>query len=277
VPYQVVDPRSPGFATLPLDVGAYSAILIASSKDEASDPTPQDLNDLGSTPDTDAINARAADIEAFFNAGGGLQVMSGGAAARANSRAYYGFLKITRGGHAVAPPFTLQPMGRNIGWQDAGAFPGERNEINCCETHVSFEQPAPESKLIAAETDTAGRAVTLVAETNDLASIEEPRVTAGDVFTPLPPGVTNPAPVCVSDQKARKISLRRPKGVRFARLTVYVNGKKTRTVSGRFLGTKPRTRAFTLKLSQTKTSKVRLVVTTASGRHLSYRRTYKAC
>ena len=288
VPYQVVDPRSSAFATLPINTATYSAVLIASSKDETSDESAPDLDEFNSTPDNNAINARAADIRAFFNAGGGLDVMSGGAAARANSARYYGFLKITRGGGTVTTPFKLRSPGRAIGWQDARENPGELDQINCCNTHVSFEPPAPESALKIAEADSAGRAITLVAETNDLATIEEPPTTAQAVFagapgvSPVGGGARGTATtgttkaVCVP-RKALKVSLRRPRGVRFAKLVIYVNGRKKRTVSGKTLGTKARTRAVRIRLSPTRTSKLRMVVTTSSGRKLTYRRTYKPC
>lgn len=286
VPYQVVDPRSPAFAALPINTATYSAVLIASSKNEPSDATPQGLNEFGSTPDTDAINARGADLARFFNAGGGLHVMSGGTAARADSARYYAFLKITRGGGSVSTPFTLTPLGRAIGWQDARAFPGELNQINCCDTHISFELPAPESALKVAELDKAGRAVTMVAHTNDLATIEEPATTAQAVFAGAP-GVPATAgaggattggrkAICVP-RKSLRLSLRRPKRLRFVRLVVYVNGRKKRAVSGKTLGTGRRTRAVRIRLSTKRTSKLRIVVTTASGRRLTYRQTYRPC
>lgn len=286
VPYVVVDPRSPQFAAMPIDTATYSAVLIASSKNEASDVTPQDLNEFGSTPDTDAINARRADLAAFFNAGGGINVMSGGVAGRTNSARYYAFLNITRGGSAVSTPFSLTPLGRAIGWQDGRVFPGELDSINCCDTHISFELPAPESALRVAEVDAAGRAVTLVAQTNDLAAIEEAPTTAkavfGDVAGGALTGGTGAAGSAVAratcvPRKSLKISLRRPRGVRFARMVLYVNGRRKRTVSGRTLGTGRRTRAVSIRLSKTRTSRLRIVVTTASGRKLTYRRTYKPC
>jgi hypothetical protein len=294
VPYQVVDPRSPAFATLPINTATYSAVLIASSKNEVSDVTQQDLNEFGSTPDTDAINARAADIASFFNAGGGIDVMSGGVAGRTNSARYYAFLRITRGGNIVSRPFRLTPLGRAIGWQDALAFPGELNSINCCDTHISFELPAPESPLKVAELDNIGRAVTLVAQTNDLAKIEEPVTTAQQVFAGNPgvpsgtgtgtgtnpggnPAVTGSTKAICVTRTSVKISLKRPKGVRFAKLVIHVNGRKKRIVSGKQLGTKSKTRPVTVKLWKTKATKVRLVVTTAAGRTLTYRQTYKPC
>ena len=291
VPYQVVDPRSAEFGSLPIDTGAYSAILIASSKDDPNDPTQQDLNEIGSTPDIDAINARAADIRAFFDAGGGLFVASGGLAGRANSQKYYGFLGITQGGAAVTQPFRLTGLGRSIGWLDRRQ-PADQNQINCCETHISFELPAPESALKVAEKDKVGRAVTLIADTPRIETIEEAPAAPQKVFASLPgsggavtgggggetAGGSNgtPAAACVP-KKSLKISLRRPKGVRFAKVVVYINGKKVKTVPGRKLGVGSRTRAFRVKLRQGRTSKVRIVVTTASGKKLTFRQTYKPC
>jgi hypothetical protein len=290
VPYQVVDPRSPAFATLPINTATYSAILVASSKNEVSDQSPQDLNEYDTTPDTDAINARAADIATFFNAGGGLDVMSGGTAGRTDSARYYAFIKITRGGGVVSTPFTLTPLGRAIGWQDARLFPGELNSINCCDTHISFELPAPESPLKVAELDNIGRAVTMVAQTDDLAKIEEPPTTAQAVFAGAPgvpasgggtananASVTGSTKAVCLTRTSVKISLKRPKGVRFVKLVIHVNGRKKQIVNGKQLGTGLKTKPVTVKLWKLKTTKLRLVVTTAAGRTFTYRRTYKLC
>lgn len=289
VPTQFADPRSPEFLALPLSTDAYSAILVASSKDGSDDPTPQDLDEFGSTPDTDAINDRTGDIAAFFDHGGGLLVMSGGSAARDDSAGFYHFINITRGGGAVTAPFSLTGLGRAAGFQDARAFPGESNDVNCCRTHLSYERPAPESSLKVAEEDKVGRAVTMLAETSSLASIEEPSVDPGTVFTPLDDsnggqggsngkrgGGRSKRFACVPKRSLR-VSLKRPRGVRFARATVYVNGKRVKQVSGKRLGTRRRTRAFKVKLSQKRVSKVRIVVVTATGRQITFRKTYKPC
>ena len=289
--HQVVDPRSPEFAAVPLNTATYSAIVVASSKDDPTDPTPSGLNEVGSTPDTDAINARAADIEAFFDAGGGLLVNSGGAAGRANSAAYYRFIRITRAGRAVRQPLALTAIGRAIGFQDARQFPGESNDINCCETHMTFELPAPESPLKVTEVDRDGRAVTLVAETNRLATVEEPVASPAAVFSGVAGSTTaaltggsttgnpttRPRSACIPKRGRLRVSLRRPRGVRFASVTVYVNGKRKRRVTARRLGTRSRTRAFTVTLSQTRRSRVLVVAQTASGRKLTFRQTYRPC
>jgi hypothetical protein len=289
VPSQVVDPRSPEFASLPLTTDAYSAILIGSSKDGATDPTQQDLNEIGSTPDTDAINARAAEIAVFFSAGGGIYVASGGEAGRTDSAKYYRFLNITRGGAGVTKPFSLTPLGTSIGFQDGRVTPGQTNDINCCLTHVSFEPPAPDSALKIAEQDGAGRAVTLVSETSTLADVAEGATDADSVFSGVPGGSTGETTggstggttksgksACVP-KKSLRVSLKRPKGVRFSKVTVYINGKVVKKVSRKRLGTKSKTKAFSVKLSQRKTSKVRIVAQTASGRKLTFRQTYKPC
>ena len=63
-PRVVMDPRSAEFASAPLTTSRYSAILIASDINCGG----CDLNEFDSTPDSDAIAARKADIAAFFNA-----------------------------------------------------------------------------------------------------------------------------------------------------------------------------------------------------------------
>src|SRR4051794_3293047 len=56
VPRKVIDPRSGAFKRAPITAGRYSAVIIASSGGDPGDPSPQDLNEVGSTPDSDAIN-----------------------------------------------------------------------------------------------------------------------------------------------------------------------------------------------------------------------------
>ena len=55
--------------------------------------------------------------------------------------------------------------------------------INCCLTHLSFDPPAPESRLKVAEVDKAGQAITLIADTARLSMIEEGAVDAVPVFS----------------------------------------------------------------------------------------------
>jgi hypothetical protein len=146
-PYVVMDPRSVAFAAEPLLVSVYSAIVVASDFSCGG----CDLNEEdGTTPDSDAINLRAADIASFFNAGGGLAYMSG-----AESRdVYYDSIPVGATASAVSPPFTLTGDGLAIGLLDP-------DDTNCCPTHNSFELPGVSSPLVVAETDENGKAETL--------------------------------------------------------------------------------------------------------------------
>ena len=103
VPREVLDPRSPEFASAPLTTSRYSAILIASDVNCGG----CDLNEFDSTPDSDAINARSADIAAFFNAGGGVYANSGAihgdGDAATGADTYYSFLPVPVGGKPVSP------------------------------------------------------------------------------------------------------------------------------------------------------------------------------
>ena len=158
VPREVVEPRT-GFAALPLTTARYSAILIASDTTCGG----CDLNEFDSTPDSDAINARKADIAAFFNAGGGVYANSGAShgdgSPATGADTYYSFLPIQVGGQTVTGPFCLTAVGAALGLEDPNGCPdasrhrGTRDDINCCATHNSFSQPPAGSALRVAETD----------------------------------------------------------------------------------------------------------------------------
>jgi len=143
-PLVVVDPSTPAFTALVLTTANYSAIAIAS--DDTCGGCDNNAADIA------AINARTSEIQAFFNAGGGLVYFAG-----ANRRdTYYLSVPIPPGAVAVSPPFTLTPEGLALGLDPA-------TDTNCCATHNSFTLPAPGGALRVAETDGAGFAETLFA------------------------------------------------------------------------------------------------------------------
>ena len=178
VPRQVVDPRSAEFKGLTLSTSRYSAILVASDASCGG----CDLNvfdaTLGETPDSDAINARKSAITAFFNAGGGLYVNSGADHGDGNLTTgpdtYYSFLPLPIGGQQVTAPFCLTAAGRAIGLQDpvsgSSGCPdvsqrtGTRDDINCCPTHNSFQEPAAGSAIVVAERDANNAPETIIAD-----------------------------------------------------------------------------------------------------------------
>lgn len=151
-----VDPRT-SFASLPLVSSSgtplYSAIIVAS---DTTCGGCDNNDDLGVTPDSDAINARAADIKTFFNAGGGILALAGAQ----NISVYYNFLPLTVSPTTVSPSdgspggFTLTSLGQSLGLTSS--------DVNCCETHNSFQLPTSSSSLQVAETDSAGNAETLI-------------------------------------------------------------------------------------------------------------------
>jgi hypothetical protein len=142
IPFTVVDPSSAAFPTTPLSVANWSAIIIAS--DSTCGGCDNDTADIA------AINARTAELQAFFSAGGGLLYLAGAG----NRATYYASVPIPATGVAVAAPFTVQPAGAALGLTSA--------DVNCCATHNSFALPAPGSALVVAETDSAGAAETLI-------------------------------------------------------------------------------------------------------------------
>jgi hypothetical protein len=140
-PLTVVNPTSPAFATTVISTANFSAVVIASdSTCGGCDNTVASIT---------AINARSAELQAFFSAGGGILYNAGAS----NRATYYASVPIPATGVAVSPPFTIQPPGATLGMLVADA--------NCCATHNSFAIPSPGSQLIVAETDSAGSAETL--------------------------------------------------------------------------------------------------------------------
>jgi hypothetical protein len=159
VPRVVMDPRSAEFATAPITTNDYSAILVASDTTcGGCDLNVNDTSDPNLTPDSDAINARAQDIAAFFNAGGGVFAAAGANHGDGDTtdgpETYYQFVPIPLGGHQVTPPFTLTPAGQALGFQDDPNAPGG-SDINCCATHNSFQEPPSGSPLTVAERDSS--------------------------------------------------------------------------------------------------------------------------
>ena len=155
VPRVVMDPRSAEFASAPLTTDNYSAILVASDKTCGG----CDLNEYGSTPDSDAINARKDDIAAFFNAGGGIFAGAGtdhgDGDADTGPDIFYNFVPLPLGGKRVAPPFSLTDQGKALGFEDAPNGIGTNDDINCCPTHNSFQEPPSGSALQVAERDSS--------------------------------------------------------------------------------------------------------------------------
>lgn len=147
-----VDPRT-GFGSLPLidsnGLPLYSAIVVAS---DITCGGCDNNNDFGDTPDTDAINARAADIAQFLDAGGGILALAGAD----NYGVFYNFLPVPVTAATVTPPFTFTTYGLSLGLV-------EGTDDNCCATHNSFNLPPSGGVYQVAETDGAGLAETLVA------------------------------------------------------------------------------------------------------------------
>ena len=172
VPRATMDPTSAEFAAEPLTTDRYSAILVASDTtcggcdlNIGEGGEGGDVSTLASeTPDSDAINARKADIEAFFNAGGGIYANSGANHGDGDPSTgpdvFYDFVPLPIGGVAVSPPFCLTGEGAALGFEDPSGCPdpskhsGTRDDINCCATHNSFAEPEPGTALRVAERDT---------------------------------------------------------------------------------------------------------------------------
>jgi hypothetical protein len=267
VPRTVMIPRSPQFATAVLDINSYSAILVASDNTCGG----CDLNESSSTPDSDAINARAGDIANYFNSGGGLFVNSGADHGDGNDAngadTFYSFVPIPIGGVAVSAPFTLTDAGKALGFQDSTQGVGTNDDINCCPTHNSFQLPPAGSALQVAETDSQGSAETLFARGT---------IQNGQIVAP-PPQVVPPNEIGLPPNKkcvdTRKFSfrLRNTPGRRAIRAEVFVNKKRKKVFTGTDI------KKITIKKLPQKKFKVEIRVTSDNGALRTSSRTYKGC
>jgi hypothetical protein len=174
---QVVDPRSPAFAALPIDTAHYSAIIVASNVDCGG----CDLNTDDTQPDSDALAARRSDIANFFHNGGGVVALAGASACEKKIRGvgcgsdprcdhYYEFMPLPvvcgDGGGAVA----VTPAGAGIGLSDD----------DYGSTHNTFQPPDSGSALqVGAVTDPGGEPQTLFAA----APLEPTIASAGSAAT----------------------------------------------------------------------------------------------
>ena len=264
-PKVVVDPSSSQFPMTPLSTNNFSAIVIGS--DETCYGC--DLNDFGSTSDSDAINARAAEIRAFFNAGGGLFVNAGAQHGDGDPATgpdvFYNFLPIPVGAVAVNGPFKMGPAGRYLRLTDT--------DINCCKTHNAFKMPPAGSALSAVDTDTSGNAVSLAT----MGTIENNEFVAAPGSPLEPPQQVSPGAIglppargCVDTRKF-SFRLRNPRGRKATRVDVFINGKRKKVFRGKAI------KRVSIKRLPKRRFVVRIVVTQDNGAKRATKRTYKGC
>ena len=257
---QVVCPSAnlAGFNGLRLTTATYSAIVVGSSIDALS------------LTDTAAINSRRADIASFFNQGGGILAFAGDSNGDDPADPYYQFVPIGVGGKQVASPFRLTPEGQGLGFQDSLNGIGTNNDINCCPTHNSFQEPPPGSALQVAERDSS---VPPAPET-----LFADGTISGGKIVKKPPGVIGlPSnKKCVSRRKFR-IRIRQPGGIQIQTALVFVNGKKERVLTRKVFQKKRKVANVNLRGLPRGTFKVRIVVLTSEGKTLRGTRTYRTC
>lgn len=205
VPVERVDPRSEAFAALTLDTGRYSAIVIGSD-DHCGVGRGGDcgtLNEDDSTVDSELIEARAQDIAAFVDAGGGVLALSAGAHGdgqrSGGADVYYAALPTPPLRTALRGPFTLGPFGTAIGVTD-GTSAGTSDEINCARcsrTHNAFDvaDDDPVWRVIVRGADGLARAVATTAR-------ERGGVLAAGP-TEIPAALPDPAPVVAEPRPSK--------------------------------------------------------------------------
>jgi hypothetical protein len=273
VPRTNLCPSSAAFAAEPLTTDRYSAILVGSS---CHDNHKYSLNNncegaSGTTPDSDALNARAADIAAFFNQGGGILALAGAVSGDGDPATgpdtYYNFAPIGLGGHVVNPPFKLTEFGQLMGFEDSGNGIGTNNDINCCETHNSFTEPPAGSPIKVTERDSTNAPETLAVG----GSIKNGQFVGQQDYPPGSNPLGLPKKKCV-DKRKFKFKIHQPSSGSVRRVDVFINGKRKQSITGARI-----TKVSIKRLPKKGRYKVRIVAFTTNLTQTISTRVYKAC
>jgi hypothetical protein len=251
------------FNALRLTTASYSAIIVGSSSDAIN---------LGGTADSAALIARKADIASFFNQGGGIFALAGDFNGDDPTDPYYQFVPIGIGGKQVTSPFRLTPQGQALGFEDAPNGIGASDDINCCPTHNSFEEPPAGSALQVAERDSSVPPApeTLFAQGTISGGTIVNKPTFGRVVG-LPSNRR-----CVSRRKFR-IRIRQPGEIQIQAALVFLNGRKLRVLTRNVFRKKRKVANVDLRGLPRGTFKVRIVVLTTDGTTLRGTRKYRTC
>ena len=228
--------------------------------------------DAISTADSAALIARKNDIANFFNQGGGIFALAGDSNGDDPADPYYQFVPIGIGGKQVASPFRLTPEGQALGFQDSVNGIGTNDDINCCPTHNSFQEPPAGSALKVAERDSSVPPApeTLFADGTISGGTIVNKPTFGKVVG-LPSNRK-----CASRRKFR-IRIRQPGGIQIQTALVFVNGKRVRVLTRKVFQKKRKVAGVNLRGLPRGVFKVRIVVLTTEGTTLRGTRTYRTC
>ena len=264
--HEVVCPSAniAAFNALRLTTANYSAMIVGSGGDA--------INLGSSTADSAALTARRADIAAFFNQGGGIFALAGDIQGDDPTDPYYQFVPIGIGGKQVRAPFSLTPEGQGLGFQDSVNGIGTSDDINCCPTHNSFQEPPPGSAVKVAERDSS---VPPAPET----LFAEGTISGGTIVNKPSFGAVVGLPSnkkCVSRRKFR-IRLRQPGGIQIQTALVFVNGKRVRTLKRKLFNKLRTTAKVDLRGLPKGTFYVRIVILTTKGDTLRGTRKYRTC
>jgi hypothetical protein len=267
-------PSSAAFASEPLTTASYSAIIVGSS---CHDNHKYSINGAdcqgssGTTPDSDALAARSDAIAAYFNEGGGLLVLSGAVNGdndpSTGPDTYYNFVPVGLGGNVVNSPFKLTDFGRLMGFEDSFHSIGSNNDINCCETHNSFAEPAAGGPVKVTERDSTNAPETVAVG----GKIQNGQFVGQQDYPAGPNPLGLPKKKCI-DKRKFKFTIHQPNTGSVRRVEVFVNKKRTKVVTGNRI-----TKLSIAKLPKKGRYKVKIVAFTTNLTQTISTRTYKAC
>lgn len=215
VPRTIVEPRSAAFAAIALDPARFSAVVVGS---DASCGIGRGgdcgtLNERDSSPDSDALTARAGELASFVSAGGGLLMLSGGnhgdGQRSGGVDSYYQAIPAPTLHRADAGPFTLTAAGRAIGITDGrGSTLDELNCRNCSTTHNAFDVDVDDPVWHALVRGSNGLAAAVSASGSIAGGVLTPDPVVPPAVAPVPPAspttttLTTPAATTASTPPA---------------------------------------------------------------------------
>jgi hypothetical protein len=259
--------RGADFRREPLTTSRYSAIVVGSSTDQVN------IGSVSTAPDSLAINSRAADITAFFNQGGGVLAFSGDANADGNPAipdVYYTFLPIGLGARNVEPPFRLTPVGQSLGFQDSRNGIGTNDDINCCPTHNSFQEPPAGSTVQVAERDAGGAPETLIAQ----GTIGPKTIVAGPNTGQV---INTPSSKRCRRSRSIRIRIKQPGSSRISSARILVNGKRVKKLTRKKFGNKRSVSVRVRRLPKRGTARIKVIVKTIDGVKHRTTKKYRMC
>lgn len=243
---QVVDPSASYAAQMPIDVSAFSAVVVASDRPDGAR--------------VDVPPVVRSKLRAFFGEGGGVVLLAGSPG---------GLLPVGARKADVGPrPYVRTDDGRELGLSTA--------DTGCCTALQGFVNPSRRFALLVAERDGSGAPVTVFGS----GVFETGRRLTSPIALPLgadddEPGTGEGTPDAKSSRcqsrRRFRMHVKRLPGMRYRRVSIKVGGRKAKIFKGRIRS------VIDLRGLPKGRYTVRITVTTRDGQTFTGARRYRTC